>query len=63
MALVLSRNVGETVVITTPEGRRIVVRLVRRDHGKTSLAFECDREVVIERGELERAGGGASGTE
>lgn len=41
------------VVITTPEGRRVVVRLVRASNTRATLGIEADRDVTINRAELE----------
>ena len=52
--LVLSRKVDETLVFTTPEGRRIEVMLVEIRTGKyVRLGVKADRDVHIIRGELE----------
>jgi sRNA-binding carbon storage regulator CsrA len=50
--LVLGRAPGEEVVIRTPEGRVIRVQVVDgRD--RTRLGFTADREVLINRAEMD----------
>lgn len=41
-----------SLVITTPEGRRIVVRLVRSENGHARIGVEADPDVAILRGEI-----------
>ena len=49
--LVLSRNVGEVVVLRDGE-REIRVQLMNVRGGRVSIGFEADREVEIMREEL-----------
>lgn len=56
MALVLHRAVDESVILSTPDGCRIEVKvqqLRQRESGKAEarLIFDAPRNVVIERGE------------
>lgn len=52
--LVLSRKYGEGVVITTPEGRRILVHVVGVQGGRVRLGFEADAEVKVWRSEIQK---------
>ena len=55
--LVLSRHISQSVILLTPEGRRIVVMLADvRGPDKARLAFQADPDVVILREELEQQG-------
>lgn len=52
--LVLSRFRGEAVVITTPDGRKVVVTVVAvRSNGQVRLGFAADDDVSINRDEVE----------
>jgi sRNA-binding carbon storage regulator CsrA len=54
MALVIRRHPGETLVLTTPEGHRIVVEArYDDDRGAIRVSIDAPREVVVTRGELE----------
>lgn len=50
--LVLSRKYNEDIVIKTPEGRIITVKVVQLTPDKVKLGFTADPEVVISRREL-----------
>lgn len=50
----LSRRRGERIIITTPEGRRIVIERGQRFGDKVRIGIEADREVVVVREELEQ---------
>jgi len=50
--LVLSRKKNESVIITLPDGREIVVVVVEIDRGKIRLGFQADADVKIDRREL-----------
>jgi carbon storage regulator len=52
--LVLSREVDQVIVIVTPEGRRIQMRVVELRGDKVRLGWDADREVSIHRGEVQR---------
>jgi len=49
--LVLSRNVGEVIVLTSDSGEEIVVTLVRSGH-KTQIGIDAPQNWNIARGEL-----------
>lgn len=51
--LVLSRHSQEEIVIETPSGEKIRVRVVRIDRGIIRLGFIADRAVKVYRAELE----------
>lgn len=58
--LVLARNAADSgpcreVVITLPDGRRVVVAVVRAEQGRADLAIEAPPDVVIFRGEVQRS--------
>lgn len=50
--LVLSRKKDERIVIVTPEGRRIVVTMVRTVGCAPRIGIEADAEVTIDRWEV-----------
>lgn len=50
--LVLSRRAGERICITLPDGRDVVVEVVRVERDHVRLGFKADRGVTIDRGEL-----------
>ena len=58
--LVLSRKVGEKIVITTPEGRRIELLIIEALRGKARVGVHADREVRVNRMEIEKLVGGAA---
>jgi carbon storage regulator len=47
--LVLSRNLGERIVI----GDRIVVTVVKLEHGQVRLGIEAPREIAVFREEID----------
>ena len=49
--LVLSRNVGESLVLTLPDGE-VTVCVVDIDRGKVRLSFDAPLDVQIMRSEL-----------
>lgn len=51
------RRPGEAVVLTTPEGRQIIVAVAMHEDGKLRLAFDADREVAVDRLEVHDAKG------
>lgn len=51
--LVLSRRLGEQIVITTPEGRKIEVTVVDIGREKIRLGVQADKEVTIHRREVQ----------
>lgn len=53
--LVLTRRVGEKIIITTPSGERIVVSVAQMGReGKVRLGIEANREVMIHREEIQQ---------
>lgn len=50
--LVLSRKHDEDIVIKTPEGRTIVVKVVQIVGDKVRLGFTADPDIIISRREL-----------
>ena len=50
--LVIGRHPGESVVITTPEGRQVILEVVQVRPRQVRLAFQAQREVRIVRAEL-----------
>lgn len=50
--LVLSRKHDEDIVIKTPEGRTIVVKVVQIVGDKVRLGFTADPDIIISRHEL-----------
>lgn len=55
MCLVLSRRVGESVVITTESGERIVIKQVACGRGRSKLGVFANRATTVLRGELVEA--------
>jgi carbon storage regulator CsrA len=51
--LVLSRHQNESIIITTPEGRRIVVTVVDTRIDKARIGIAADAEVIIHRSEVQ----------
>jgi carbon storage regulator CsrA len=58
--LVLSRKLGDAIVITTPDGKEIVVTVQRISMHVCSLGIEAPSEVKILRSELAEARKGAA---
>jgi carbon storage regulator len=52
LMLVLSRHEEEQVVITTPEGREVVVTVCELRPGKVRLGFHADADVTVHRREV-----------
>lgn len=50
--LILSRKLDEDIVIRTPEGRTIVIKVVRLQPDKVRLGFTAGTDVKIDRREL-----------
>jgi carbon storage regulator CsrA len=48
-----SRQKGESVVLTTPAGERIVVWVDGVDRGKVKLGFDAPRSVIVDRAEID----------
>jgi len=54
--LILGRRLDETVVITSPDGTRIVLRVIEIRAGHTvRLGFDAPMDFVIHRGEIQDA--------
>lgn len=51
--LVLSRQRNESVVITAPRGKQIVVTVVEIRGDKVRLGFEADKSIEINRNEVQ----------
>jgi len=51
--LVLGRRAGESIVITLPDERRIIVRLLTPQHGHQRIGIDAPADVRIARKELE----------
>ena len=52
--LVLSREPGQTIVITTPRGERITVVVNEiRDRDRVRIGVEADAAITIHRGEVQ----------
>lgn len=56
--LVLSRKLGERIVLQVPGQPDIVIVVTDIDRGKIRLGIEADRSVTIMRSELLPAGSG-----
>lgn len=50
--LVLGREAGERIVITTRAGERIVMTFLRYERRQAKFAFEAERDVRIDREEI-----------
>jgi len=48
MGLILTRRIGEEVII----GGAVTVRLLDLGMGQATLAFDAPREIVVDRGEV-----------
>ena len=51
--LVISRKVGETVVIQVPGHDPIVITIGHKEGSRTKLTFDASDDVVIHRGEVQ----------
>lgn len=56
--LVLSRKRDEKIVVTTPEGRRIVFTIVAIRGDMVRTGWEADDDVTVHREEVQSAVGG-----
>lgn len=52
--LCLGRRIGGSIVIATPEGRRIRLQVIDIREYTVRLGIEADREVTIHREEVQR---------
>lgn len=50
--LVLSRKLDEDIVIKTPEGRIVAVKVIQLFPDRVKLGFTADPDVIISRREL-----------
>lgn len=50
--LILTRHVGESIVITTADGQEIEMVVLGQNGNRTRLGFEADRSIDIVRSEL-----------
>lgn len=50
--MVLSRKLGERVVIRLPDGGLVVVKVLERDRGRVSLGVEAPHDCAINREEV-----------
>ena len=53
--LVLSRKVGETVIITAPDGTQIVLMLVEVRGDKARIGIAAPRTYTVHRAEVQNA--------
>jgi carbon storage regulator CsrA len=51
--LVLTRKLQETIVITTPENRRIEIVVLRMGGNKARVGITADADVNVQRKEVE----------
>ena len=51
MGLVIERKANESVVMTLPDGRDIVVTFRKVSERRVSLNIEADQDIIISRGE------------
>jgi len=52
--LILTRRIGEKLVITTASGERIEVSPIGRSGGQIKLGVEADRSIVVDREEIDK---------
>lgn len=50
--LILSRRIGESVIIETASGEQIIVTVVGKQGGQARLGFHADESVIIHREEI-----------
>jgi carbon storage regulator len=53
--LVLSRKVGETVIITAPDGTQILLTLVEVRKDKARIGIDAPRTYTVHREEVQKA--------
>jgi len=51
--LVLGREIGETIIITLPDGQRITVTCCAARVGKCRIGIDADPAFTIHRGEIQ----------
>jgi carbon storage regulator CsrA len=51
--LVLSRYRDEKIILTTPEGRRIVLTVVGVMWDRVRIGVEADRDITVDREEID----------
>lgn len=54
--LIIARRKDERVILTTPEGTRVVLTLMGLDRARALLAFDAPRSIRIERADPESPG-------
>lgn len=54
VALLLQRKEDESLVMTLPDGREVVVTVVRVEAGKVRLGISAPRDVRVDRLEVRR---------
>jgi carbon storage regulator CsrA len=52
--LVLTRQRGEDVIITMPDGRRLTVGVTDIRGDKVRIGFRCPPDVMVHRAEVQR---------
>ncbi len=50
--LVLSRNIGQEIFITTPRGERIVITVVDAKPGKARIGVDAPADISVHRSEV-----------
>ena len=52
--LVLTRHVGETVVCTLEDGRRIEITITKIEHTRACIGIEAPKTILIDRLEIDQ---------
>lgn len=50
--LALTRRIGESVILTLPDGRRVEVTITDKSAGQVRLGIEAPKDVRIDRDEV-----------
>ena len=50
--LALTRRIGESVILTLPDGRRVEVTITDKSAGQVRLGIEAPKDVRIDREEI-----------
>ena len=53
--LVLQRDVHQSLVLTTPDGKRIIVTVTAVRSGKVRLGVTADKSITVNRAEVQQA--------